>query len=479
MGVMGLLLLAGNAAAANYYVRAAATGTRDGSDWVNANTNLPSGLTRGNTYYVASGAYTSHTFNDADSGTTQITVQKATVASHGTATGWSDSYATGQASFIAPLLFTSDNYTVSGVSRTDLRTGHGFLVDNTSKGVAGNGCLWVGTSNPQYGSNITLLYIEVKGSGDRTGSTGDVGLQVLWGSHFVTMEYCALHDFGNCCVFQRQTFGTTYQYNWFNRNHSTGAAHAEGISTSEGVGNWTCAYNVFEDIEGTACIASASGTSGLNNTNWWIYGNCFTYNSSNRARTGTDQTGGCGNGVLALFDQNFYGDVFFYNNTIVNFNDYAVGGPIGGDNVTDSKWTDAGVEIGLGFSTPIHDRFYAFNNYWYKSPGDINWSPPGSSGITDYKWQYNTYSDSNYSDATAPYDTGTGAQHTTGSPFTDWVNLNFHLAGATTAGTTLASPFNVDPDGITRGADGTWDRGTYDFVAGGGGITFGLSITNR
>ena len=30
-------------------------------------------------------------------------------------------------------------------------------------------------------------------------------------------------------------------------------------------------------------------------------------------------------------------------------------------------------------------------------------------------------------------------------------------------GVTLASPFNKDPDGQTRGADGKWDRGAYEF----------------
>ncbi len=39
---------------------------------------------------------------------------------------------------------------------------------------------------------------------------------------------------------------------------------------------------------------------------------------------------------------------------------------------------------------------------------------------------------------------------------------NLHLTGAL-AGVSLASPYNMDMDGKTRGADGTWDRGAYEF----------------
>jgi hypothetical protein len=38
-----------------------------------------------------------------------------------------------------------------------------------------------------------------------------------------------------------------------------------------------------------------------------------------------------------------------------------------------------------------------------------------------------------------------------------------HLSAPTEAGNTLSSPFDLDPDGATRGADGTWDRGVYEF----------------
>ena len=48
--------------AANHCVRAGATGANDGSSWADAWTDLPGTFTRGDTYYVAAGAYGPHAF---------------------------------------------------------------------------------------------------------------------------------------------------------------------------------------------------------------------------------------------------------------------------------------------------------------------------------------------------------------------------------------------------------------------------------
>ena len=84
-------------AAATYYVRAGASGTQNGSEWNDAYSSLPSNLIRGATYYIADGSYSGYIFDD--SGTTPITIKKATIADHGTNTGWSDTMGDGQATF--------------------------------------------------------------------------------------------------------------------------------------------------------------------------------------------------------------------------------------------------------------------------------------------------------------------------------------------------------------------------------------------
>jgi hypothetical protein len=62
-------------------------------------------LTRGDTYYIADGSYVTYIFDDVASGSLVITIKKATVADHGTETGWLDTYGDGQAVFADVLAF--------------------------------------------------------------------------------------------------------------------------------------------------------------------------------------------------------------------------------------------------------------------------------------------------------------------------------------------------------------------------------------
>ena len=54
-------------------------------------------------------------------------------------------------------------------------------------------------------------------------------------------------------------------------------------------------------------------------------------------------------------------------------------------------------------------------------------------------------------------------QVSTTNPFVNSSGGNFHLTGATAAGTSLLPPYNGDVDGSVRGSDGVWDRGAYEF----------------
>jgi hypothetical protein len=54
-----------------------------------------------------------------------------------------------------------------------------------------------------------------------------------------------------------------------------------------------------------------------------------------------------------------------------------------------------------------------------------------------------------------------------GDPFVNAAGGNFHLASATRAGDGSIGPaYQSDPDGKVRGADGTWDRGAFEFDSG-------------
>jgi hypothetical protein len=48
----------------------------------------------------------------------------------------------------------------------------------------------------------------------------------------------------------------------------------------------------------------------------------------------------------------------------------------------------------------------------------------------------------------------------------------------------LVPPYNIDGNGVTRGTDGTWDRGAYEFVSGGGttggaGATYSVNLNGN
>jgi len=81
MKLILLLLLAARLQAAEWYVRDGGTCTSSCTDWTNASDQLTTANTnvaRGDTIWVADGTYNSVTWNVAVSGTTLITIKKAT-----------------------------------------------------------------------------------------------------------------------------------------------------------------------------------------------------------------------------------------------------------------------------------------------------------------------------------------------------------------------------------------------------------------
>jgi hypothetical protein len=134
-----LLLMCVPAYGANHYIRADATGNNDGTDWTNAWTDLPATLVRGDTYYIGDGEYGGYSFDDAESGTYYITIKKATVADHGTETGWDNAYGDGQAVFTGTgnnylISFSESYYVFSGVAASDPSDSstYGFKIKNTN-----------------------------------------------------------------------------------------------------------------------------------------------------------------------------------------------------------------------------------------------------------------------------------------------------------------------------------------------------------
>src|SRR5437879_13761025 len=126
--------------------------------------------------------------------------------------------------------------------------------------------------------------------------------------------------------------------------------------------------------------------------------------------------------------------IFIYNNTFINL---------------PPSWN--GVYVGPEVTaTNVQIR----NNIWYNCVAARH--GPNTASITaSHNYYINT-----------PFNSETNAQTTpTTSPFVDWVNENFHLSAPTIGGLTLPAPYNIDPDGSTRGAGGLWNRGAYEFLS--------------
>lgn len=423
-----LFIFVSSSNAANHYVFAGSTcSVSCGNDWNNAYTTLPASLTRGDTYYIGDGTYSSHTFADActpnasacDNTTPIINIKKAISTDHGTDTGWNIStMGSGQAIFTGGFItntrvtgsITIDGQIAYGIKATFLDAGTGFFF---------------GTS----ANYVTVKYIDFSGPGgasgfnfttstrafDATPSSGTVNnflishcalhggdtLVQTTNSSDSTVEYSLLYDNGTCC-------GSTQHPNvwWdgggvrnsfrFNQIYNT---QAEGIF-------WTC----------DGCTLGA--TSGQ--TNWKVYGNIFRdFVASGRA-------------IEARQDFIYPGPMLIYNNSFVN----------GAGNT-------ALISI-LGTITGWDVQ----NNIFYNGNPGIAGVVPGMTH--DYNWTSGT----SLGEAHGIFG-GT-------NPFVDYTNKDFHLAAGSSpinAGNNLGSTYSIDFDGNTRGADGFWDMGVYEFGA--------------
>lgn len=418
--VLSLFAIPSLSLAANHYVRAGATGLADGSDWSNAFTALPATLIRGDTYYIADGNHPSYSFSTPVSGTALITIKKATISDHGTGIGWNNTFGASQAVFANEIQFTTSNWVFDGQTRTTRKSGHGFKIDNSVAPV--DKSIWL------FGavSNITIRYTEVQGEGIN-GTNNIREFYSIDGASNVTISYSYIHDTSCTPIVSSEINGFTLEYSTIARNDSDPVCHSEGIA-DQGSDNVIVRYNVFEDIEGTGQIVVLNrGGPSICADNWDIYGNVFMYHPGNPYNRE-----GNGNGAFAVISNECANNWRIYNNSFINLK------------------FGLSPNARIAFSASTGTNRQIFNNLWY----DCREAAHGG-----------TYTaDSNYYILTAFNVGETNAQTNPATdPFLNWGNDDFHLSRATDAGIILQVPFNLDPEGIIRGADGTWDRGAFEF----------------
>ncbi len=434
----------GVAAGSIRYIRAGAAGADTGLDWTNAHTVLPGSLTRGRTYCIADGTYAGYTFNDAVSGTQLITIAKATVADHGTSTGWLDSYGDGQAVWSAGLTITTSYWLISGQVRTDLENGYGFFVDDTDVPLTQAHGLEVASATA---SNITVRFTHLAGPAVECQASGDdsTGYYDIQGSDLVTLDRIKIE--GHLVPMRiGNTNNLKLTRSVIAENLSNAACHSEHIAMSND-DNMVIEYNLFRDIQGTGGIVCLSRGGVSDCANVKIYGNVFWRTTSE----------GMGNGIIDCINLMVCSDWVIYNNAFVEL----------------SPGTSARIDFGnAGVGSTLLNR----NNIWQVGPNVGHSCNAGSTCTHSHNVYTDTTGENGSETSVQVVDSTNWFTDTTGADFTQ---VNFHLATATNAGFSLPSPYNIDADGETRGSDGTWDRGAFERVTGGDDNDLFLALFHR
>lgn len=410
---------------ANRYLRAAATGANNGTDWTNAYTNKQTAVNAlsraaSDVLYVAAGNYGTADLNltVATSGSNRLTIKKATVADHGTDTGWSDSFATGQAVFghvqIESSFWTFDGVTGGGPSAWT--SGHGFKVDVSS----GNG------SGFQLGfsataTNCILSHVEVVGFLDDESSDTNDAFWIGTAADTV-ISHCYSHNMGRCHFFtNRGTDRVLVQYcclGTFRSRSDAGGQHAETAAIhSDGVpggsaDDWTFRYCLIaacgEDPDTTF---GATGALMNHGNNLQAYGCIFA-----PAFGGALQA--YGNGLIGTWSANNITNFKCYHCTFINT--YRVFGLFGTG----------------GDSGDVR------NNIFYLVRVGNDGEGYGGGSVTHAQNYYNAIADGPITEATQ--------QTASGNPFVDWPNQNFRLNANTTPGTNLGAGTGSLPPGFSH-----------------------------
>jgi hypothetical protein len=399
---------------ANHCIRSGLTYNGDGTTWASAAgagatgafNATPTTWTRGDTYYYAGGTYGGPQCTTALSGTTYIYIYGATVADHGTATGWDNSYAVSatQATFNTDIAFSATGYFVM-----DGKVGSG--ITKSSYGFVGRPLttLW-------FGNTITDIQISHLVATAPIDDEEKFFAETYWTGTYtnLTFSHCLMDGYQS--VYHGNGTSTTnclLEYNIIENGFSSGSHHGAQFNADAGtVSGIIIRYNQFLVVGGPCVEANNVDISGIE-----IYGNTFY---------------ACDNGNGHITGTGAPGDILhskIYNNTFVQCTSL------------NHLW------FWSGEGTPTDN--IGENNLFYDMESN-------AAGLTTA--DYNAYFDTTYTP------TETHGQVTTGDPFVNSTEGDYHLAANTSAGVNLGSPYDIDLDSVTRT---TWSRGAYEYVGGG------------
>lgn len=490
----------------HYVIPGLATGTHSGANCTNAYSGIgasggqisPAAMTRGDTYWLFAGSYGSPNFSTTISGSSVITLEWASSSVHGSAGDCPGSGSYGQVVFGPNTAITTGFWTVNGQSWPAGCSGL------SSCGVTGYN-IWFHNSTDHQGfalqtgpgSTITLKYVEISGPytitdwpnniGVANGTTiinyGDVGLTTPGGvstTDNLYVGYTYIHDVGvDLVASNNQIAGTNqngdnhiYEHDYFSRDWYTctdsgTCNHSQSMSMC--VGTLIVRYNTYLDsVQDGMIDVNVVATCPIGN--WDIYGNTIEWdNNIPTARQANT------NGFLGFFGQTIAAGkhVNVYNNTMAGVGGYQPSG------VAAPAWVcwSPGVGSTNAGSVSIENNVvWNSGNSGGNSFSDVGCGSIPNTSTVDYNQGFCPGTGCTNGAGYTP----TGAHSlnsNTGNPFVNWdgtSNLNVSLSANTSAGlaitgwTTAPSGCtggtnceNIDPFGVTRGANGTIDRGAF------------------
>jgi len=415
----------------NHYVLKGATGSNNGSSWTNAWSEMSqigwSSVACGDTIWIGGGTYTTGlTINKTCTASTPLTIQSVLST---------DSVPTAAAGYTSAVLnkviILNSGVNLSGGAFVTLngRVGspseNNFGISVQCNDTAGvKGCNAFSGAGSGSLTNFTVTYVEMYGPpcvlNEDCGGGGASGFNVAPASNKVVnllLDHDWIHQWGEA-IRTCNWSNATIQYTDIDTTHNDGMQH-EDVMYNYAQTNLTMRYNRIWGSPNDGIFFDFGGTNGF-----YFYGNVF-YGSG---------------GEYIVFKPGYTNalNVYVYNNVFeANGNgDYSWG------------WLDfTGASSSSG----------AVENNVFENVAFSGTMPSPN---------YNAYSVSSYKD--------NGAQSFVYTPGTQFVNepdpneytaANFQLtaAGQTTfgRGVALATPYNQNPAGATRGASGIWYIGAY------------------
>ena len=282
-GIASNLLVASWCSAAGFYVRKGATGLDNGSDWSNAwsDTNrINYALVKpGDTVYIGAGTYGSLNMGASGTSSNPITFIRATIANHGTATGWSNNYdgrviidGNGNLSAVSMRSFT----TIDGASR------YGIWLRNAYAGITGGG------------DNMTVRYVEIGDGGIY--KMGEDGIQGRGSNLLVENSYIHDNDNPNTHgdgIQWYSGYNIVIRYNVFQNNGQI-MMLTETAWGNEYINDLYVYYNVFRNRGGDHYNGISKKLCPQAGYGWYIYNNTWDLEATVATGWKDDIFGGAG-----------------------------------------------------------------------------------------------------------------------------------------------------------------------------------------